>query len=144
MLKVFLEPGAVEPTCANPGEDLGYDLYALEDQVLEPGTVTKVKTGVYVAFEPSMGALVRDRSSMAVKGLIVVAGVIDAGYRGEVCVVMRNFTYPMQPYYIKKGDKVAQMIPIESKTKQRTIKVESIEALGQSSRGADGFGSTGR
>lgn len=101
MLQVkLLDPRAKVPTVANPGEDLAYDLYALEDTTVRINSVTKVKTGIAVAFvSPNpkdkrlYGLLIRDRSSMAAKGIATTAGVIDSGYRGEVMVLM-NFISP--------------------------------------------------
>lgn len=135
-----LHPEAITPTVNNPGEDLGYDLYALEDVLLEPGKVTKVPTGISATML-NHGLLIRDRSSMASKGIIVTAGVVDEGYRGEICVLLTNFTFPMQPYQIRKGDKVAQMIPLQVKT---YYPVQVVTVLPESGRGVRGFGSSGR
>jgi dUTP pyrophosphatase len=107
-----LDERAKLPTVGHPGEDLGYDLYALEDVILLPNIVTKVRTGIaaeayrpvdassdeehiglkrfnFRYYEP-VGLLIRDRSSMASKGVIVTAGVVDAGYRGELVVMLTN------------------------------------------------------
>lgn len=97
MLKVKkLDPKAVAPTVANPGEDLAYDLYALEDTTVRINNVTKVRTGIAVACiigKKSYGLLIRDRSSMAAKGIATTGGVVDSGYRGEVMVLL-NFVSP--------------------------------------------------
>src|SRR5690348_8637559 len=98
MLRVkLLEKGARAPQVAHPGEDLGYDLFALEDTELWARATVRVRTGIAVeARHPETGAplglLVRDRSSMAARGVATTGGVIDAGYRGEIQVVMTNLT----------------------------------------------------
>src|SRR3569623_250167 len=116
MLRVkLLEQGAKLPGVAHPGEDLGYDVFAIESVVLEPHKTVRVRTGISVeARDPEMGTalglLVRDRSSMASRGVATTAGVIDAGYRGEVQIVMTNLG--TEPVELKAGEKIAQMIPM--------------------------------
>ena len=85
-----------------------------------------------------MGALLRDKSSLAARRLIVIAGVIDAGYRGEIKVVMENLSD--QPQEIQAGDKLANLIPYPVLTGT----VEVVEELAESRRMAGGFGSSGR
>jgi dUTP pyrophosphatase len=144
MLRVkLLEPGARLPVVAHPGEDLGYDLFSLEIVLLEPHKTTRVRTGICVeARHPetgdALGLLVRDRSSMASKGIATTAGVIDAGYRGEVQVVMTNLG--TDAIEIKAGEKIAQMIPLPVLTGP----VQEVETLEVSARLAKGFGSSGR
>ena len=70
MLKVkLLHPNAKLPTVAHPGDDLGYDLYAIEDVTLDPGKPIKVRTGIAVEGPPGYGFILGDRSSMAAKGV---------------------------------------------------------------------------
>jgi dUTP pyrophosphatase len=144
MLRVKrLEEGARLPVVAHPGEDLGYDLFALENTVLAPRTTVKARTGIAVeARDPQSGAplglLVRDRSSMAAKGIATTGGVIDAGYRGEILVLMTNLGNATVE--LKAGEKIAQMIPVPV----RTGKVEEVESLEDSARAQKGFGSSGR
>lgn len=170
MLRVkLLAEGAKEPTVANPGEDLGYDVYALESATLIPGVPTKVRTGIAAEFDVRVpvqsrvdptkavlvrmpyGLLIRDRSSMAAKGVIVSGGVVDAGYRGEILVILTLTpfkisdsdifgTYVVGNHTISPGDKIAQMIPIPVLTNKG---VEVVEELSEAQRGASGFGSTG-
>ena len=116
MLRVILlEKEARLPVVAHPGEDLGYDLFALEGAVLDPHSTVKVRTGIAVeARHPEtgtpLGLLVRDRSSMAARGIATTAGVIDAGYRGEILILMTNLgTTTVE---LKAGEKIAQMIPV--------------------------------
>ena len=85
-----------------------------------------------------MGAILRDKSSLASKRLIVAAGVIDAGYRGEIKVVMENLGDT--PAEIRAGDKIANMIPYPVLTDA----VEVVEELAESRREGRGFGSSGR
>jgi len=164
MLKVkILHPEAQVPTVAHAGSDLGFDLYAIEDTVLEPGVPVKVRTGIAVEGPPGWGFVLGDRSSMAARGVTYTGGRIDAGYRGEILVCLINVN---QPGYslrtirdasgavtdvsmersdvsvtIRKGDKIAQMSPFEARTE---IEIAVVEELSLSERGENGFGSTGR
>jgi len=144
MLRVRrLETGARLPVVAHPGEDLGYDLFALEAVVLEPQATARVRTGIAVeARHPETGAplglLVRDRSSMAARGIVTTGGVIDAGYRGEILVLMTNLGKTTVD--LNAGEKIAQMIPVPVLTGL----VQEVETLEDSARAAKGFGSSGR
>ena len=144
MLRVkLLEEGARLPVVAHPGEDLGYDLFALEAATLAPRATVKVRTGIAVeARHPATGAplglLVRDRSSMAARGIATTAGVIDAGYRGEILVLMTNLGEIA--IELKAGEKIAQMIPVPVLTGD----VKAVENLEDSARAEKGFGSSGR
>jgi dUTP pyrophosphatase len=144
MLRVKrLEEGARMPVVAHPGEDLGYDLFALDGAVLTPRATVRVGTGIAVeARDPKTGAalglLVRDRSSMAARGIATTGGVIDAGYRGEILVLMTNLGDAAVE--LKAGEKIAQMIPVPVLTGD----VEEVEDLEESARAGKGFGSSGR
>jgi dUTP pyrophosphatase len=144
MLRVKrLESGARLPEVAHPGEDLGYDLFALEGAVLGPRATAKMRTGIAVeARHPEtgspLGLLVRDRSSMAARGVATTGGVIDAGYRGEILVLMTNLGDV--PVELKAGEKIAQMIPVPVLTGL----VQEVESLEGSARAEKGFGSSGR
>jgi dUTP pyrophosphatase len=144
MLRVkLLEAGARLPAVAHPGEDLGYDLFALEGIALAPHATVRVRTGIAVeARHPETGAplglLVRDRSSMAARGIATTGGVIDAGYRGEILVLMTNLSGIQ--IELKPGEKIAQMIPVPVLTGL----VQEVETLEVSARAAKGFGSSGR
>jgi dUTP pyrophosphatase len=136
----LLEESAIAPTVAHPGEDLGYDLYASHDHTLIPGQVHRVRTGVAVAGEASgaaVGFLVRDRSSMAAKGVFTHGGVIDSSYRGEVMVLMTTIS---NSYEIRAGDRMAQLVPVPVLTGEVHVTAELVEGT----RGARGFGSSGR
>jgi dUTP pyrophosphatase len=144
MLRVkLLERGARLPVVAHPGEDLAYDVFALEAAVLAPHTTIKVRTGIAVeARHPetgvSLGLLVRDRSSIAARGIATTAGVIDAGYRGEILILMTNLGE--SPLELKAGEKIAQMIPVPVLTGP----VQNVDSLEDSARAEKGFGSSGR
>jgi dUTP pyrophosphatase len=143
MLRVKrLEVGARLPVVAHPGEDLGYDLFALDGAVLAPGSTVRVRTGIAVeARHPGTGAplglLVRDRSSMAARGIATTGGVIDAGYRGEILVLMTNLGNVA--IELNAGEKIAQMIPVPVLTGT----VEEVTDLQVSAREGKGFGSSG-
>jgi len=164
MLKVkLLHPEAQVPTVAHAGSDLGFDLYSIEDVVLEPGVPVKVRTGIAVEGPPGWGFVLGDRSSMAARGVTYAGGRIDAGYRGEILVCLVNVNQPAYSLRtthdasgaiteamlersdvgvtIRKGDKIAQMSPFEARTQ---LPITVVEELTASARGANGFGSTGR
>lgn len=132
-----LMDGATLPTRAHP-DDAGLDLYALEDATLLPGEGRVVKTGVALAIPDQHVGLVCDRSSMAKKGLKTAGGVIDAGYRGELGVMLWNIS--ALAHEVKKGERIAQLLVIPIAV---PAPVE-VSDLGATARGAGGFGSTGK
>ena len=143
LLVKLLTEGARAPEVAHPGEDLGYDVFALEATELWARASVRVKTGIAVeARHPEtgvgLGLLVRDRSSMAAKGVAVTGGVIDAGYRGEIQILLTNLTD--EAIRLNAGDKIAQMIPIPVLTGTVTV----VDSLADSTRSEKGFGSSGR
>jgi dUTP pyrophosphatase len=143
MLKVkLLTAAAKAPTVAHPGEDLGYDIYASVMLTIAPHTQAVVPTGIAIeCTSPAgekMGALLRDKSSMASRRLLLTGGVIDAGYRGEVRILMENLGD--SPAIIRAGDKIANLIPYPVLTGE----VKIVENLSESTRKAGGFGSSGR
>ena len=143
MLRVkLLTASAKPPAVAHPGEDLGYDLYASEAVKIPPRGHAIVSTGIAIhitdATGKDMGALLRDKSSMAARRLVLTGGVIDAGYRGEIRVLMENLGDA--PAEIHAGDKIANLIPYPV----LTAEVQVVDDLAESRRGAGGFGSTGR
>jgi len=131
-----ISPQAKLPSYGHPG-DAGLDLYAAADHVLRPGEAFAVPTGIKVAVPKGYVGLIWDKSGISLKGVHRLAGVVDAGYRGEVQVVMINLGE--RPFEIKAGMKVAQMLI------QPVVAVSVAEApdLGETSRGESGFGSTG-
>jgi dUTP pyrophosphatase len=159
----LLHPDARPPTVSFAGSDLGYDLYAIEDVVLEPGVPVKVRTGIAIEGPSGCGFVLGDRSSMALKGITYAGGRIDAGYRGEILVCLINLNQPAisvsiertedgsvrdiallrsdVSVAIRKGDKIIQLSPFYSLTVSRIVVVDE---LSRSDRGSAGFGSTGR
>ena len=138
MLKVKrLSSDAVLPTVAHPGEDIGYDLYASADLTIAAHGAAGVPTGIAIEFVPTAGGIVKTRSGLAKKRLMCNAGVIDAGYRGEVIVLMENLGD--EPYAIRKGDKIAQLL------EHPFLAGDVVESeLSEAARGAKGFGSSGQ
>ena len=108
------------------------------EAVGEAGSTAAVATGIAMEFPPTHGALVEDRSGLAVRGVTTLAGVIDPGYRGEIRVVMTNLgTVPVE---IKSGDRIAQLRIVQ----RIEASFEEVAELGEAARGAGGFGSTGK
>jgi deoxyuridine 5'-triphosphate nucleotidohydrolase len=126
------------PEKAHQG-DLGYDVFADEDKWIEPGGYKLISTGISVHNSTyKYGFIIKDRSSIAMKGLFTHAGVIDAGYTGEIKVFFHNASNTS--IKIEKGDKIAQLVP------QKVIgfEIEEVDELFQTKRGENGFGSTGK
>ncbi|HEY6249442.1 MAG TPA: dUTP diphosphatase [Candidatus Angelobacter sp.] len=143
MLRVkLLNPLAKAPTVAHPGEDLGYDVYSAVTLTIPARGNAVISTGIAVeccsASGEPMGALLRDKSSMAARRLAVTGGVIDAGYRGEVRVLMENLGD--SPTTVHAGDKIANLIPYPVLTSE----VQVVDELTESRRKDGGFGSSGR
>ncbi len=120
--------------------DAGYDLYAMTRAEIAPGQVVRIPTGVHLEIPQGYVGLVKDRSSMGLRGLHMLGGVIDSSYRGEVQILMLNTG--ALPYVVAAGHKVAQMVVLPVYTRA-VIPVEALDALSETLRGADGFGSTG-
>jgi dUTP pyrophosphatase len=140
LIKVLkLRPEAQLPRYAHIGAfgDLAADIYAVESTQLAPGQTLPVSTGIALEFPSTHGALVEDRSGLAVRGITTLAGVIDPGYRGEIKVVMTNLS--PAPIDIQAGDRIAQLRIVE-RIEASFLEVES---LVEAPRGEGGFGSTG-
>jgi dUTP pyrophosphatase len=134
-----LDPGVPLPRYARDG-DAGLDLHAAETCTLGPGERGAVGTGIALAIPDGHAGLVLPRSGLARHDGVTVLnapGLIDAGYRGEVRVLLVN--HGGVPVTLKRGDRIAQLVV------QRIERVELTEtdALPESERGAGGFGSTG-
>jgi dUTP pyrophosphatase len=138
-----LSEAAQMPRYAHVGEfgDLAADVYASSAVTLaaagDAGSTAAVPTGIAMDFPSTHGALVEDRSGLAVRGVTTLAGVIDPGYRGELKVVMTNLS-PV-PVEIKVGDRIAQLRIVQ----RIEAAFEEVQELGAAARGAGGFGSTG-
>jgi dUTP pyrophosphatase len=136
-----LRDDAVLPTRAHPG-DAGLDLVAVEAARLEPaGGRATVGTGIAVEVPDGWAGLVCPRSGLAARhgiGVVNGPGVVDAGYRGEVRVVLYN-SDPNEPFEVAPGDRIEHLVL----TPVLLAPVEEVEALTSASRDAGGFGSTG-
>ncbi len=140
LLKVKkLRPEAIIPRAAHPG-DAGMDLCAVDGAILAPGETKLIGTGIAIEVAPGAEAQVRPRSGLALKHSVTVLntpGTIDAGYRGEVGVILIN--HGREPFRVEPGMKIAQMV-IQSLP---AVEVVEADELSDSRRGAGGFGSTG-
>ena len=134
-----LNPQAVLPAYAHPG-DAGMDLCACEPATLQPGERKLIRTGLAMALPPGTEGQVRPRSGLALKHGITVLnapGTIDAGYRGEVGVILANFGDA--PFVVEKGMKVAQIVV----ARVEQAEIEEVLETDETDRGTGGFGSTG-
>jgi len=135
-----LAPDLPLPSYAHPG-DAGLDLYAAEAVTLPPGARALVATGIAVAIPEGYAGLVLPRSGLALRhglGLLNSPGLIDAGYRGEVKVLLVNHD-PAEAVTLARGDRIAQLViqPVQR------AGLHEVSALPPSERGTGGFGSTG-
>jgi dUTP pyrophosphatase len=139
ILVQMLHPEAKIPRYAHSGPwgDLAADLYAVSAWTLEPGETVAIPTGLALGFPSEYGALVEDRSGLALRGLTTLAGVIDPGYRGEIKVVLTNLG--AIPQSIAPGDRIAQLRLV----RRIEATFEVVESLEETVRGGGGFGSTG-
>ncbi|MDH4183082.1 MAG: dUTP diphosphatase [Nitrospinota bacterium] len=131
-----LVPHAHAPEKATEG-DLGFDLFCSHSTTIAPGQTIAVPTGIALQFPQGWGAVIKDRSSMALKQIHISAGVIDNGYRGEIKVAMTN--HSKEETVIDAGQKMAQLIPVPV----TNWVVRVAEKLSATRRGHGGFGSTG-
>ena len=134
-----LHPAAKLPKYAHigPWGDLAADLYAVQPATLEPGATLLVSTGVAIELPSEYGALVEDRSGLAVRGVTTLAGVIDPGYRGELKVVLTNLS--ASTVEVAAGDRVAQLRLVQ----RIEAEFQEVDELEEAPRGLGGFGSTG-
>ena len=135
-----LDGDAPLPSYAHPG-DAGADLITTVDVRLEPGERALVPTGIAVALPEGYVALVHPRSGLAARfGLSIVntPGTVDAGYRGEVKVMLINLD-PRATAELRRGDRIAQLV-IQQVEQARFV---AVDRLPESVRGEGGYGSTG-
>ena len=134
-------PPAVDLPAYQTEGAAGLDLRADEACTLLPGERRLVPTGIAVEIPPGHEGQVRPRSGLALRhgvGMVNAPGTIDADYRGEVGVILVN--HGQQPFVVARGDRIAQLViaPVVR------VEMREVEALGDSDRGAGGFGSTGK
>ena len=133
-----LDPDAKMPSYAHAG-DAGMDIYSNETVTIKPGEALKVKTGIAFEIPEGFVGLMWDKSGIAFNHkLKTLSGVIDSGYRGESLVSLINLG--AEPYIIEKGHKIVQMLI----QKVECPEIIEAESLSETSRGAGGFGSTGK
>ena len=141
-MKVFwkkIDPAAQLPSYAHPG-DAGMDIRSVQEVTLPPGGRALVRTGLVMQLPPDAEAQVRPRSGLALKHGVTVLnapGTIDAGYRGEVGVILANLG--QEPFVVEKGMKIAQIV-VARVEQAENVEVQDTDAT---ERGAGGFGSTG-
>lgn len=145
-------PGAVIPKYES-ADAAGFDLVTLEDLTIPPGTTVLANTGLIFAVPSGYEVQVRPRSGLSLKTKLRVAntpGTVDADYRGEVGIILENTAqinnspseYERATLRFKAGDRVAQGVLAEV-PQADFQEVSSVEELGQTARGAGGYGSTG-
>ena len=133
----ILRNGARAPQRQSSGS-AGYDLYACESNSVPPGGWALVDTGIAVAVPRGTYGRVAPRSSLAVRGVQVGAGVVDADYRGTVKVLL--FNHGSTAMEVRDGDRIAQLVLERVRTPEVTV----VDSLDGTDRGSGGFGSTGR
>lgn len=136
-----LVPEARPPARAHDG-DAGFDLHAVEAATIEPGGRASVGTGIAVAIPDGYAGLVLPRSGLAHRhgiSLVNAPGLIDAGYRGELRVLLLN-TDRESPFGVDPGDRIAQLVL----TAVEAAELEEAADLDETARGEGGFGSSGR
>jgi dUTP pyrophosphatase len=135
-----LHPAAVLPVRAHD-DDAGYDLRALEGATLAPGQRGMVRTGIAIELPVGHAGLVLPRSGLAARhgiALVNAPGLIDAGYRGELKVLLLN-TDREATFEVTAGDRIAQLVVVSVATPEIVV----AEALAATVRGEGGFGSSG-
>lgn len=135
-----LDDQAPLPTYALP-DDAGADIITTVDARLDPGERAVLPTGIAIALPVGYAAFVHPRSGLAARAgmsLVNAPGTVDAGYRGEIKVIVINHD-PVQPLELHRGDRIAQLV--FQRVEQASF-VE-VDALPDSPRGAGGHGSTG-
>ncbi|MEN3331393.1 MAG: dUTP pyrophosphatase [Blastocatellia bacterium] len=137
----LLEDSLPAPRYQHDG-DAGLDLPSRIDYTLEPGERARIPTGVAVAIPRGYAGFVMVRSGLAARhGIACVnsPGLIDAGYRGEITVILLN-TDRREPFIIRRGDRIAQLV-LQKVIEAKTVLVDELDAT---ARGDGGFGSTGQ
>lgn len=135
-----LHPDARLPQYAHLGHtgDLGADLFSVRTVNLSVGATVSIPTGIAIEPPHGFGAIIQDRSGLAVKGLTTLAGVIDPGFRGEIKIIMTNLSG--ESASITKGDRIAQLRLV----RLFQAEFEEVDELSFSERLDHGFGSTGK
>ena len=137
----YLEGAKYPPTPGKYDGDIGLDIYAAIERpiLLAPGVGAFISGGFRVQFGRGWAGLVLPRSSMNRKGLLVMTGVIDNGYNGEIGAEVRN-PHPHEGILIQPGDRIAQLVIIAA---FRPVPLE-VNVFRETERGTNGFGSSGQ
>ena len=129
---VLINDDAIIPTRASKGS-AGLDLYSSIDANIEVGSINKINTGICISLPENSYGSIRDKSSLATKGLLTLGGAIDSDYTGEIIVIMTSLVEPIK---IKKGQKIAQLIVCNILYPE----IKKVEYLKKTERNDTGFG----
>lgn len=134
------DPNAIKPVKGTPGS-VGWDIFSIENVILDPRERKAIRTGIKLELPKGTYGRLAPRSGMALKACVdVMGGVIDPDYTGEVKVILCNNSKDI--YIVGSGDKIAQLI-IEQYMDCEAEFSENSDKLASTSRGDNGFGSTG-
>lgn len=136
-MRLYVDEGGLIPTRAHE-TDAGLDLYSPISTKIGAHKFRKIDTGVHVELPQGTCGLVKSKSGLMSKYGIVTDGVVDEGYTGSIGVVL--FNHGDQDYYVKARDRIAQLLVVPV----TYAKLKVVDALDETERGNDGFGSTGR
>ena len=136
-MRVVLEPEAICPTRAH-STDAGADLYSIETKQIPPRSYATFHTGVHAEIPKGYAGLLVAKSGLNVKQNITSTGLIDEGYTGEIMVKLYNHGFT--DVTIEKGQKITQLVLIPVLYEP----IEVVSEIGDSERGSNGFGSTGK
>lgn len=140
LLNVVLDEGAKIPERAH-ASDAGFDLFSRQDEIIKAKSFAIFDTGVHIDIKQGYVGFLKSKSGLNVKHSIVSEGVIDAGYLGSIVVKLYN--HGTEDYQVNKGDKISQIVFLPIPNVSFNVKTND-SGLGSSSRGDNGFGSTGR
>ena len=138
ILVKLVHPNAKIPIKTHPNEDAGFDLFSVDTKKIKPFTKEEFSVGIALGIPLGYYGQIATRSSYGNRGLRVHPGVIDAGYRGEITILVFNMTKKVTT--INKGDKIAQLLILPAPN----FEIVEETQLPPSSRGSKGFGSSGK
>lgn len=139
-MKYFVEDPELRQLYKKHDDDAGFDICAKQNLLIEDDKWYAIPTGLYLAIPKGHVGILKPRSGLSLRfNTDIHAGVIDSNYRGEVVAVI-SVDHP--PFFIERGDRIAQLLILEL-PKIELEKVATLSELGDTDRGAGGFGSTG-
>lgn len=136
-MKIMLDNGAKMPTRAH-STDAGLDLYAMDTQIIPAKESAVFDTGVHVELPEGTAGFLKSKSGLNTKHGITSEGVIDVGYTGSI--VAKLYNHSGMDYNVNAGDKITQLVIVPILTPE----LELVESFGETDRGNNGFGSTGK